>query len=76
MTNDQTPYNSDALPPGKHGNVTVMPHAENVNESAEELTWPVVAATHVCRVTVIEGPPNPGNATAEELTWPVVSTGH
>jgi len=75
MPNEPLPSIFGEVPPGRYGNVMVLPMAGPGNATAEELTWPVVAARSDVRGTVITDPPVLGNATAEERTWPVVATG-
>ena len=75
MPNEPLPSTFGEVPPGRYGNVIVLPMAGPGNATAEELTWPVAAARSDVRGIVVIDPPVLGNATAEELTWPVASVG-
>jgi len=75
MPNEPLTPTSDEVPPGRYGNVLVLPTAGAGNATAEELAWPVVAARSNVRGVVLTDPPVLGNATAEELMWPVATVG-
>jgi len=50
MTNESQRVVLDPPPAGRYITMTVMPPAENVGETEEELLWPIVASNEHVRI--------------------------
>lgn len=67
--------NDTDLHPGRYGSMNLLPAAEHINATDEELAWPIVKPVQRGHSNVFLGPHDVGNPVVEEANWPVVPTG-